>query len=371
MVRTGLGKPWSCLLANDFDAKKATAYRANFGGEDVFVDGDIRHVDMNKVRSRPDLAWASFPCQDLSLAGNGAGLSGGRSGTFWQFMRRIDDLTRLQRTPRIIALENVYGTLKANTGSDFTAILEALSDRGYQAGALVIDAVHFLPQSRPRLFIVALAEDLVVPTELTSTTPDGLWHTAAIAESYERLSAIQRKKWQWWKVAAPRSRRSSLSDILESTPSGLDWNSEAETAYLLSLMSPANLAKVATAKKLGREIVGTLYRRTRRDATGERLQRAEVRFDGIAGCLRTPSGGSSRQSLLFVENKRVRSRLLSAREAARLMGLPEKYRLPKSYNDAYHLAGDGVAVPVVRHLSRHLLLPLASAAPIKSWGTAA
>jgi DNA (cytosine-5)-methyltransferase 1 len=47
-----------------------------------------------------------------------------------------------------------------------------------------------------------------------------------------------------------------------------------------------------------------------------------------------------------VEGERVRTRLLSPREAARLMGLQDSYRLPGNYNEAYHLLGDGVAAPV-------------------------
>jgi DNA (cytosine-5)-methyltransferase 1 len=89
------------------------------------------------------------------------------------------------------------------------------------------------------------------------------------------------------------------------------------------------------------------------------MQRAEVRFDDVAGCLRTPGGGSSRQTLLVVHGDFVRSRLLSPREAARLMGLPDTYKLPGRYNDAYHLAGDGLVVPAVSFLSEHLLEPLA------------
>ena len=105
-------------------------------------------------------------------------------------------------------------------------------------------------------------------------------------------------------------------------------------------------------------MVGGVYKRTRLDEEGNKVQRAEVRFDDIAGCLRTPSGGSSRQSILVVEGRRIRSRLLSPREAARLMGLPDSYRLPPNYNDAYPIAGDGVAVPVVRHLAEHIFEPL-------------
>jgi DNA (cytosine-5)-methyltransferase 1 len=124
------------------------------------------------------------------------------------------------------------------------------------------------------------------------------------------------------------------------------------------LMTPLNCQKVARAMNSGRRTVGSVYRRTRPDENGAKRQRAEVRFDEIAGCLRTPAGGSSRQTILVVEGRKVRSRLLSPREAARLMGLSDNYRLPDRYNDAYHVCGDGVCVPVVRNLAEKLLEPL-------------
>ena len=105
-------------------------------------------------------------------------------------------------------------------------------------------------------------------------------------------------------------------------------------------------------------MVGGIYRRTRTDGDGAKVQRAEIRFDDIAGCLRTPAGGSSRQSIMIVQGSTVRSRLLSPREAARLMGLPEDYVLPENYNEAYHLVGDGVVVPVIRFLAAHILEPI-------------
>ena len=143
---------------------------------------------------------------------------------------------------------------------------------------------------------------------------------------------------------------------------GVAWHKVPETQRLLSMMSDINLDKIEQAKKrsneTGRRMVGTVYRRTRRDDLGDKVQRAEVRFDGVAGCLRTPVGGSSRQMILVVEGEKIRSRLISGRETARLMGLPDDYNLPERYNEAYHLTGDGVAVPVVRHMARHILFPV-------------
>lgn len=157
----------------------------------------------------------------------------------------------------------------------------------------------------------------------------------------------------------------ALAQITEDHPAGVPWHSDAETQRLLGMMSQANLEKVRMAQRFGRRVIGTVYKRTRTDERGRKLQRAEVRFDQVSGCLRTPAGGSSRQVLLVVEGNKVRSRLLSSREAARLMGVPEAYVLPENYNEAYRLMGDGLVVPVVSWLSRHLLTPLAASIPAR------
>jgi len=122
---------------------------------------------------------------------------------------------------------------------------------------------------------------------------------------------------------------------------------------LLEMMTTKNRRKVEAVILSGKRTAGTIYRRTRNGQV-----RAEVRFDGIAGCLRTPSGGSSRQIVIIIEGEKVKTRLLSARETARLMGLPDSYILPEKYNEAYHLTGDGVVVPVVRHLSKFIFEPI-------------
>ncbi len=359
MARLGLGPRWNCLYANDIDPTKTAAYRANFSPANELHQGDIAAVLPEDLPDGAVLAWASFPCQDLSLAGNGAGLNGGRSGTFWHFSKLIHGLAGQKRAPTILAIENVVGTLSSHGGRDFVSIIDTLSNMGYRIGALVIDAVHFVPQSRPRVFIVGQLDTAPIPQRFQSLGPAGMWHSNAVKRAYESLPKRLQSRWVWWRVPEPRSAPAALAAIIEDEPVGVRWNDSDETAYLLSMMSSVNLAKVQSAAQMGTPAVGTVYRRTRKSPDGKRMQRAEVRFDNIAGCLRTPTGGSSRQTLLFVNGKSIRSRLLSSREAARLMGLPEGYKLPSNYNETYHLAGDGVAVPVVRHLSRTLLTPLA------------
>lgn len=197
-----------------------------------------------------------------------------------------------------------------------------------------------------------------MPSRLVAPEPDARWHPAHLVGAYEKLSQKLKAAWLWWRLPAAPRRRTTFSELIEDEPQGVKWHTAAETKRLLSMMSPINRQKFEQAKKLGHRVVGGIYRRTRVDENGKRAQRAEVRFDDISGCLRTPVGGSSRQSVLIVEGEKVLSRLLSPREAARLMGLPDTYILPKNYNEAYHLAGDGVVVPVVRFLADNLLEPL-------------
>ena len=364
MARAGLGPSWQCLFANDFDAMKVSAYVHNFG------DSHIRHEDIEKllVNDLPcetvDLSWASFPCQDLSLAGEYRGLgrerskTPTRSGTFWHFCRLMHELALVGRSPRTIVLENVYGCLTSHAGKDFAAIGSALSSLGFRFGAVLINASLFVPQSRPRVFFIAVRSGELIPSDLVSDGPVLRWHPNALVNAYNGMSALAKKHWIWWNAPAPAVRNTRFADIIEDEPTGVKWHSLAETHHILGLMSAVNRRKVDAAKSAGRRMVGGVYRRTRRDATGAKCQRAEVRFDDIAGCLRTPAGGSSRQSILVIDGERVRSRLLSPREAARLMGLDDSYILPERYNDAYHVCGDGVCVPVVRHIAQTLIEPI-------------
>jgi DNA (cytosine-5)-methyltransferase 1 len=359
MARLGLGPSWRCVFANDNDPKKAACYRARFGVERHLVVEDIENLSARALpHGRADLAWASFPCQDLSLAGAGAGLKGARSSTFRPFWRLMKGLRGEGRAPRAVVLENVYGAITSHGGRDLAFICEEMSAGGYRFGPLVIDAARFLPQSRPRLFVIAFDASETIPNNLLATAPTAGWHPEALGLSYDRLADEARAAWVWWKLPTPRAPELTLEDLIEDEPTGVGWHTQHETARLLSLMTPLNREKVRAARLSGGRKVGALYRRTRKGADGIKRQRAEVRFDGVAGCLRTPAGGSSRQTIIVAEGGKVRSRLLSPREAARLMGLPEDYALPPNYNDAYRLAGDGVVVPVVGHLAEHLLSPV-------------
>ncbi len=354
MARAGLGPRWSCLFANDVDARKGLAYQANWSAGGELRIADVATIAPPELPGRADLVWGSFPCQDLSLAGAGKGLKGARSGTFYPFWKLVKGLIAAGRGPRLIALENVVGALTSHGGGDFSAIRQAFAEAGYRFGALVIDAALFVPQSRPRLFLIGIRRDLTIDPTLLSPGPIAPFHTPALGRAVARAAADDTL---WWNLPVPPRRTATFADLIEENSPSVAWHTPAERDRILDLMSPLNLAKVEAARRAGRRMVGAVYRRTRVE-NGVRAQRAEVRFDDVAGCLRTPAGGSSRQLIMVVDGAQIRTRLISARETARLMGLPDSYRLPRTYNAAYHLTGDGVVAPVVRHLAEHLFEPL-------------
>jgi len=359
MARLGLGEGWRCLFANDFDAGKATAYRANWGEEDLKV-ADVWDLQSQDLAGRADLAWASSPCQDFSLAGARAGLVGGKSSAFWGFWRLIEALDDQGRAPRAIVLENVGGLLSSHGGADFAAVCEALAGRGYRFGAVEIDARAFVPQSRPRVFIIAVRQ---ASTLLAAAGP-GAFHTRGVRAAFAGLTPSLQAAWLWWRLPEPAVRNTRLDDVLQADEA-VCWRSADQTEALVRQLSPAHAARWRAALADGNRVVAAVYRRIRRE-DGVKVQRAELRLDGLAGCLRTPGGGSSRQLLLVGEGGQARSRLLTAREGARLMGLPDDYRLPASQNSALHVIGDGVAAPVVRFLAEQLLEPLLGATAVSA-----
>lgn len=352
LVRHGLSAEFSVTWANDNCSKKAAVYSANAPRHPLHL-GSITAVVGQELPSA-DLAWASFPCQDLSLAGNLTGLGRGtRSGLFWEWIRVLDELTGAGKKPPVLVAENVVGFLVANDGLHFKRAYAAMRARGYLVGAVVIDARHFLPQSRQRAFMIAVSDELPI-NEFVRLGPDPLFHPDMVVRA---ATNVRDPEWVWWSLPSPSLPVAPFDDLCERDG---DWFSAHKTARLIRMLSDHNRAKLDCAIASGDFLAGTGYMRTRPNAKGRKVQRLELRFDGIAGCLRTPEGGSSRQIVIAVDKGKVKARLMSVRECARLMGAPESFLLPGSYNDGYRAMGDGVAVPVTRWLSRHLLGPLAT-----------
>lgn len=335
LVAYGLKGMFSPIWSNDISEKKANVYRANFKS-DHFVLDDIKNINGADLPFA-HLSWASFPCQDLSLAGSLGGIDAARSGLVWEWLRILQDMPQ---RPAVLLIENVAGLLSTNKGQNYTKLHNALIKLGYKIGAMLIDAIHFVPQSRPRVFIIAVKKDVVIPQELVDAQPNWL-HNKAATDLGKVLP-----EWIWWRADKPSKRHCHLIDII-------DFSIPYDKDDVLRLISPRHKEKLDSMENA----VATGYRRTRGGK-----QCLELRFDGVAGCLRTPEGGSSKQFLIVKRNGKLHARLLSPREAARLMGAPDSFVLPDTYNDGYKAMGDAVVLPVATFIGESFLSKLAEAA---------
>lgn len=326
------------VWANDICRKKVAVYHANH------PRNHLRFCSIHTVKGtelpQATLSWASFPCQDLSLAGNLQGIMSTRSGLVWQWLRVMDEM---KTRPPIVVAENVAGLVSAHDGAHYRRLHAALVTRNYNVGALFIDAKHWTPQSRPRIFVVGVAQSI----DLTGFCTDGPgWAQPHAVQNVARDLA----HWVWWSLPKPSPRALTLASLIDHQA---PCDDPQRTAYHLSLIPPLHRKRLDHAAHAS-ELVIPGYKRTRNGR-----QVLELRFDGLAGCLRTPEGGSSRQLLILARDGALATRLLTVKETARLMGAPTRYKIPGSYNDGYKAMGDAVSVPAVRYLARHLLFPLA------------
>lgn len=349
LARMGMKEDWEVVMANDFSKDKGDIYEMNFQ-DNHFILKDINELESVEI-PEADLAWASFPCQDLSLAGYRKGMAAERSGTFWAFWRLMKEKKTEGKMPSIIVIENVEGLL---SDKDFNGLCHSLAALELQFGFLVMDAAHFVPQSRKRVFVVAIDAKIDVSKFVHETPPTkDAWISKGVLKAFDNLDPQLKSLWRWWNLESYVGDKKVLEDIIELAPPDVQDHSPAMTQSLLSMMTEKNLEKIELAKRQETFKVGTLYKRIR-----NKVQRAEVRFDGIAGCLRTPKGGSSIQTIVLVNKGEIKTRLISIREAARLMGVPDEYKLPESRTKALYGMGDAVVVPVVEWLSKGLLVPL-------------
>lgn len=347
LVRLGLELGgWKVLFANDWAHTKFEMYSAHFQDnsnhyrvQDIF---SVCHTDIPSTL----LATASFPCIDLSLAGNLKGISGQHSSAFWGFTHILEN--QAQR-PSLVMLENVAGWLTSNNGQDFRLTIQELNRLGYSCDVYAIDAAYFVPQSRPRIFVIGVQAAPVNLNTSTFTSRSASLKNQALEKA---IAANHDLLWNFIKVPPlPNRVTTNVSDIVEDiSDNDPRWWSQDEVQRHLAMMSLVNLDYLNSFQDLSNYTYCTMYRRIR---NGQ--QRAELRKDGIAGCLRTATGGSSKQMLVKVGRGAIKMRVMTPREYARLQGVPDRYPLPSRTNQALTGFGDAVCVPVITWIAENIL----------------
>jgi DNA (cytosine-5)-methyltransferase 1 len=339
---------WTCVLANDIDHVKVQNYSQNFPSTPI-IQQDIRDVTTDSI---PDalLATASFPCIDLSQAGGRQGISGQHSSLVWSFLAHIAKMRNQGRPPAFLFLENVAGLLTLHNGESIDRLMHEIADLGYSLDLVQVDARHFVPQTRNRVFIIA-----VLGHQNTSggEMPDTHIRRYKVHHVFERNRDLP---WLFFDFPDPPVVDISLADVLiDLHPSDPRWWDRERTQYFWDHLEHDHRPRLNHMMVTGEDLFLTAVRRGRR--RGLREQIFNLRFDGLASCLRTPKGGSSIQFVIRVKDRQVRIRRILGAEAARLQGVDERryppFVIPAKEQEALYAFGDAVCVPAVRWVMKH------------------
>lgn len=337
MEQAGIKTVW----ANDYDVNKKAMYEGHWKSGD-FLLADIHSLKSEELPTA-DIAWASSPCTDLSLAGKRVGLRGGReSSAFFGFTDLIAGMQ--ERQPEVIVLENVIGLASSHEREDLRAAVKEFNALGYLVDAITLDARRFVPQSRPRLFIIGVKNPVNGGEQDTCLRPDWLSWLHKDPELNTFMMPLPK---------APDLLSNGFTDEIETVPDNdARWWSADKVALFRESMATVQRERLEQFVSMTGITARTAYRRTRNG-----IPVWEMRPEDISGCLRTPRGGSSKQAVVMMGNGLLKIRWMTGLEYARLMGAGW-YTLDnlRDSNIQYGF-GDAVVVPVVGWVAKNMIIP--------------
>lgn len=300
----------TCVFTSEWDKRAVETYKANFDdGADHGFAGDITTVNAEDIPDH-DVLVAGFPCQPFSIAGVSKKQSLGRptgfedetQGTLFFDVARIIKAKR----PRAFLLENVRNLQSHDKGRTFTTILRTLTEElGYDVTYRVIGAEPWVPQKRRRIFIVGFRDGLGSFDFDDMITPNGTAPT---------MSAILHPENSW---------------------------EPAEEPYTVGPMARVN-PKYTLSNKLWAYLQGYA---AKHKSAGNGFGFGLVGSEDVARTLsaRYYKDGSE----ILIKQPGKNPRRLTPREAARIMGFPDDYRIVVADTPAYKQFGNSVVVPVV------------------------
>ena len=282
-----------CLFSSEWNKFSQQTYEANFG---EIPHGDITEIDEKEIPDH-DILVGGFPCQPFSIAGVSAKNHLGREHGFKDETQGtlFFDVCRIikEKQPSAFLLENVKNLKSHDKGNTFKVIVNALEkELNYDIHYKVIDAGKVVPQHRERIFIVGFKEPLD------------------------------------FKFPELIDKRPVLGDVLED---------EVDDKYTL---------KDGTWNALQRH-------KAKHHAKGNGFGFNLANKKGIANTLsaRYYKDGAE----ILIDQGKKNPRRLTPRECARIMGFPEKFKIPVSDNQAYRQFGNAVVVPVVKEIAKAMV----------------
>lgn len=305
-----------CVFTSEWDSYAQKTYAANFPDGHP-IAGDITEVNENEIPNH-DVLLAGFPCQPFSIAGvskknalgHAHGFADETQGTLFFDVARIIQA----KQPRAFLLENVKNLQSHDKGRTFDVIKRTLTEElGYDIHVKVIDAAHFVPQHRERIIIIGFKDQV---------------------------------GFDWAALQLPAKGERKLAEILhktDGTEPDLLWDEGRYFDHKTKKILPKFT------------LTDNLWIYLQRYAEKHRLKGNGFGFGLVTGkdISRTLSARYYKDgSEILIKQMRKNPRRLTPRECARLMGLPDTFKIPVSDSRAYRQFGNCVAVPVIREAAR-------------------
>ncbi|WP_374339207.1 DNA (cytosine-5-)-methyltransferase [Leeia sp.] len=309
-----------CVFTSEWDSYAQKTYAANYRHDLHPLNGDITKVSASEIPEH-DVLLAGFPCQPFSIAGVSKKNALGRAHGFEDETQGtlFFDVARIIKAhqPKAFLLENVKNLLSHDRGRTFDVIRRTLTDElGYHIHCRILDARHFVPQSRERIVIVGFREA---------------------------------NDFNWESLQLPPKGCRTMKDILHCTD-----GTEPVIAHDGDRFFDHQLHKVQDKYTLTDKLWQYLqdYAAKHR-SKGNGFGFGLVGPDSIARTLsaRYYKDGSE---ILVDQGHGHNPRRLTPRECARLMGFPDDFIIPVSDTRAYKQFGNSVVMPVFREVARRM-----------------
>jgi len=341
--RAGIPVAWSCEI--DKDARKVLAEH----WPTVPCYDDVKELD--GTAPGVDVLCGGFPCQDLSVAGNRAGLAGERSGLFHEFMRVAGEIA-----PRWVVIENVPGLLSSEDGRDMGTVLGTLADLGYGWAYRVLDAQFFgVAQRRRRVFVVGCLGDPARAASVLFESESCDGDSAPSREEGEGVAALTANGVGTCGADDNQGQAGHLVPALRaSNPYGDHHGDEGRLVIGFSHTQgldcqPSKDAWPTLRAEGGGQAVA--YRKATRPHGAEGSGLEAERWE-VADLHDTLTGHGTTTASAVMEGVQVRR--LTPLECERLQGFPDGWTAGLSDSARYRTLGNAVAVPVAQWIAAQI-----------------
>ncbi|MDR3292594.1 MAG: DNA (cytosine-5-)-methyltransferase [Clostridiales bacterium] len=289
------------------------SYLANYDIERGLFFEDVKLLDGSDFENGIDLFAGGSPCQSFSVIGRKAGLDDTRGTLFYDYVRLIKEIQ-----PKVFIYENVYGLTRHDKGKTWCIMQQVFEELGYFCRNKILDSREFgIPQGRRRIFVIGFKDkaacerfDFPQSIQLTYKMQDFLEENVAIGSMQ------------------------SINGVLKAID---DKKGEPEERYYLSEKLKAYCLSPGT----------------------KNFMHIDAKIDlPIARALLSTMGNSHRSSVNNYVTTGGRIRSLTMREAHRLMGFPDSYKIVVSKAQAYKQAGNSIVVDVLMYLTQQISIAM-------------